>query len=228
MPTETLPPAKRKQLIFRLAVVLVVAAAVGLFLLKDLNFLDLLGRAIQFIAKIGPWPFFIAMALLPSVGAPTLAFALTAGRAFSDRMSMTEVVLAGTAAMTFNMALSYWLARWALRPWLQRLLTRLGYKLPEVSGADVMDLMIVLRVTPGIPYCVQNYLLGLAEAPVGRYFFVSCLFVWPNNALFLVFGEALLSGKGKMILGSIALLVVVAAAMHFLRRHYGSKRAAAA
>ena len=46
---------------------------------------------------------------------------------------------AGIAAITFNLIVTYWLARRWLRPVLSRLVARLGHRLPEVEGGDAED-----------------------------------------------------------------------------------------
>ncbi len=112
-----------------------------------------------------------------------------------------------------------------MRPWLIRLVVRLGYKVPQVEPADMTDLIVVLRVTPGVPFVVQNYLLGLADAPIGKYFAISCAAAWANNTALIVFGDALLNGKGKLILIAVGLLVALAAAAHLARRHYAGRAA---
>jgi len=123
-----------------------------------------------------------------------------------------------------NMALTYWLARFVFRKWLAQLLGKLGYKLPKVDRADMTDLIIILRTTTGIPACVQNYTLGLVDAPVGQYFLVSCLCAIPGNAAYIIFGEALLHGRGGTVLLAFSLIVALAAATQLLRRHYGNKK----
>jgi uncharacterized membrane protein YdjX (TVP38/TMEM64 family) len=85
-----------------------------------------------------------------------------------------------------------------------------------------------LRVTPGFPFCIQNYLLGLVNAPFARYFLISCLTIIPNNAAFIIFGDALLHGKGRAIATGLCLIIALVAATHFLRRHYGRRKLAAA
>ena len=92
-----------------------------------------------------------AMALLPALGFPVLAFGLTAGPAFSARLGMGTVVALALTAVTVNFLLTYALARRALRPLLQKLMNRFGYKLPEVEAGDAGDLVLILRLTPGIP-----------------------------------------------------------------------------
>ena len=132
----------------------------------------------------------------------------------------------GIAAITFNLTVTYWLARRWLRPLLTRLVARLGYKLPEVESGDATDLIILLRVTPGPPFFVQNYLLGLAEVPFGRYLVISCAVQWSFNVAFMLFGDALSQGRGKMAVIAIGLLAALVVGTHLVRRHLGQNRAA--
>jgi hypothetical protein len=93
-------------------------------------------------------------------------FALSAGPLFGEKLGTPAILLLGLAAITFNLIVAYWLARRWLRPPLARLVARLGYTLPAVERGDATDLIVLLRVTPGPPFFVQNYLLGLAEVPL--------------------------------------------------------------
>ena len=181
-------------------------------------------RGIAALRSAGPWPFFLGLAFLPALGMPAIFFTLTAGPAFAGQLGTGAVVAAALAAMTANLILTYCLARWILRPWLARLLERLGYRLPELDSGDVTDLIVVLRVVPGVPYFAQNYLLGLADAPVVRYLLISCAVVWTYTAGIIVFGDALLHGKAARAMGAVAVLAVLMAAAHFARRHYHGRR----
>ena len=172
----------------------------------------------------GPLVFFLSMALLPAVGAPQMAFTLTAGPLFGAQLGMGLVVLFALLAMFFNMVLSYWMASRVLRPVLEALLRRLGYKIPQVKKGDETGLIVLLRVTPGIPFPVQNYLLGLARASFGRYLLISFLIQGPLNAAFVVFGDALLHGKGQMAFYGISAIVVLLVGTHLLRKHYTRKK----
>jgi uncharacterized membrane protein YdjX (TVP38/TMEM64 family) len=171
--------------------------------------------------------FFLAMALLPALGVPVLTFTLTAGPIFAPQMGTVPVVAAALAAVTINMILTYCLARWALRPWVAGLLARLGHHLPELDAADTTDLIVVLRVVPGVPFFVQNYLLGLADAPLARYLAISCVVIWGYTAGIIVFGNALLEGRGALATGAAGVLIALGAGAHFVRHHYRGKRPAA-
>jgi uncharacterized membrane protein YdjX (TVP38/TMEM64 family) len=121
---------------------------------------------------------------------------------------------------------TYALARRALRPFFESMMKRLGYKIPEVDEGDLTGLTILMRVTPGIPFFVQNYLLGIAGVPVGKYLAISCPVTWIYGTGFVLFGDALLHGKGKMIFIAVGLLLAGAVITHMLRRRYAKKKAA--
>lgn len=218
---------RQKKLLLLVGAGLAALAIVGLLIFRGVDVPGQLNRGFVLLGAGGPWVFFAAMALLPGAGVPMSIFTLTAGRLFEERMGMTSVVIAGIAAATVNIVITYWLARWALRPGLTRLLGRLGYALPKFDSADQTDLIVVLRVTPGIPLFVQNYLLGLADAPIGRYLVISCAVQWGYTAGFIMFGDALFKGKGRLACAAVGLLVASIALTHFVRRHQAGRKAAA-
>ncbi len=222
------PPAPRKKLPWlKLGAVAFVLAVIGLLVLRGLDVRGLLARGIAAIQAAGPFAFFTAMAILPGIGAPVSAFNLAAGPSFSDRLGTPLTVVCALVAVTINLVVTYALARRALRPFLQKWITRAGYKMPEVEAGDAVSLVAILRLTPGIPFFIQNYLSGLAEVPFGKYIVVSLLIAWPSNAAMVIFGDALLHGRGKMAVLAISLLVVIAAVTHVVRRHLDRRRIAA-
>lgn len=184
-------------------------------------------RGLDVLRQAGPLAFFAAMAVVPALPIPTTAFTLTAGSAFGGQLGLPLVVVLSIAAVSFNLGFTYVLARWLLRPWLEKLMKRLGYRLPEMEAGDLIDLTIVVRVTPGTPFFIQNYLLGLANVPLGKYLLISCVVQAIYTPAFVLFGDALLHGKGKMGLVAVSLLVIAVVATHWARKHYGKKKQAA-
>jgi uncharacterized membrane protein YdjX (TVP38/TMEM64 family) len=224
MTTES-TQSKRKLLLLAGAGLL-CAGVLALAVMRGVDLRGLVQQGLDLITAAGPVAFFGGMALLPLFGAPLLAFVLTAGPAFGPRYGMPAVVGLSLLAVTFNMMVAYFLARRGMRPFLSSLVMRLGYRMPEMQGGDATDLLIIMRVTPGVPFCVQNYMAGLANVPLRPYIIVSCIAVWANNTAFVLFGDALLHGKGKMVLISIGCLAALVAATHMVRRHYAARKAA--
>lgn len=217
-------PAKKKLPWLKLGIVAIVLAVGAVAVLRGVDVKAGSERAMTFVRAQGPVTFFVALAVLPAVGAPASPFTLTAGSAFGQQLGIGWVVVLTVAAITFNMALTYALARWVLRKWLERWLQRFGYKLPKLETGDLTDLTILLRVTPGTPFPVQNYLLGVAGVPFGRYILVSTVVMGIYTAALVLFGDALLHGKGKLAALAIILLVIAAVAAHWARNHYGKKK----
>jgi uncharacterized membrane protein YdjX (TVP38/TMEM64 family) len=79
-------------------------------------------------------------------------------------------------------------------------------------------------VTPGTPFFIQNYLLGLAGVPFGKYVIVSCIVTWIYTAAFVLFGDALLQGKGKMAFIAGGLFVAAVVLTQWLRKRYAKKK----
>ncbi len=221
---ESASPSNRA-LLLKLGVVLVALAVGALLVARGYDVKGLIQQTLAWVRGAGPTIFFFAQALLPAFGAPQTAFSLTAGSLFAAQLGMPTVVLLSLLALTVNMALSYWLAGYVLRPVLEKILVRFGYKLPSVGSGNALDLIILLRVTPGVPFPVQNYLLGLAHVPFGKYLLVSLLIQGPLNTAFVLFGDALLHGKGQVALISLLLVLALMAGTQLLRKHYAKKRA---
>lgn len=217
-------PRPNRALLIKLAVAAVVVGGGALLLVRGYNVKGLVQQGLELIRSAGAVTFFLAMALLPAVGVPLSFFSLTAGSVFGPQLGLPLVMVLSLAAIALNMALSYGLASRAFRPALEYLVKRLGYRLPQVDSGDVTDLIVLLRVTPGVPFPVQNYLLGLSGVPFVRYLIVSCLIQLPLNGAVIFFGEALLQGKGKVALVSLLLLLALMTATHMVRKHYGAKK----
>lgn len=219
MPSNAAPGKKLSPLANAVLLVIVLTAGVTLVVYGS-SVRSALEQGLALVRTAGPGVFFPAMAVLPAVGVPVLTFLLVAGPVFGERLGMGLVLALSLGAITLNIILSYFVAKYALHSLLERMLRRFGYELPKVEKGDATDLAIIVRVTPGIPFFVQNYLLGLAGVPFLRYLMISCLFSWSYAVGFVLFGDALLQGKGKIAMIAISLLIAATAATHLARKHY--------
>ena len=215
---------KKKLPVLKLAAGVIVAAVTAVVVLRGVDVRGAIDQGLEVIRGAGAAVFFTAMALLPAVGVPASVFTLTAGPVFGPKLGMPLVVVLSVAAMMFNIVMSYFLARRALRPVLEKLIQRLGYKLPDVPKEDMLDLTIIVRVTPGSPFPVQNYLLGLARVPFGMYVAVAFVVQAIYTPAFVLFGDALLQGKGRMAMVAGSLLVVAVVVTHWVRKRVTKKK----
>lgn len=213
------PEVNKRVIIYAGAAILVMLIGAGLWAARRHDVHAVFGQGMEVLRSAGPGFFFAAMVLLPAAGAPVSLFSITAGSLFGDWLGMPLVALLCALAIIANVSLSYLLARGILRSLLQRLISRLGYPLPAIGSADI-DVIVLLRVTPGVPFFVQNYLLGVAAVPFKRYLLVSCLVALPINAAFLLFGAGVFEGDSKSTLTGLLILVAAVAAIRLVRKLY--------
>lgn len=219
------PLRPTKGLIVKLGILAVVAGAAGVLVLSGFDWRSGIETGLAWVREAGPWVFFGAMAVLPAMGFPLSPFTLGAAPAFSSALGLPVVIAAACAAIFVNVMITYSLARWLLRPWLEKLVVRLGYRMPEVGPGNYWDVSVLLRVTPGPPFFLQSCLLGLGQVPVGIYLVVSLAVAWSYAVAFIIFGDALLHGRGRMLIGAASLFVALAVAAQLVRKHLARKKA---
>lgn len=209
-----------------LVAVLLAGAGAGLWWLKihDFNVRLAIEAGVTLLRDAGPVVFFSAMAVLPALGCPLSIFTLTAGTAFAARLGLPLVLACCGLAIAVNMALTYWLAAVGLRPWLEQLIARTKYRVPELDEADHSELTLIVRITPGPPFFVQSYLLGLARVRFLTYLWVSWAVVMPMSVGLVIFGDAILHGKASLAVFGLSAILGLSLIVHFVRRHYGKKR----
>jgi uncharacterized membrane protein YdjX (TVP38/TMEM64 family) len=210
--------AQRRLPVVKLAVAGLLLGAGAVLLLRGVKVGELLDHGLDLVRGGGPVLFFAAEALLPALGAPLAAFNLVAGEAFAPQMTMGGVIAAAMVAIAINLALTYWLARHAFRPFLTKLVARYGYAVPRVTSANALTISLVVRLTPGPPFFLQGYLLGLAEVPFRLYMIVSWLAVLPWAIAFIVLGKAAREGSFGKIVTAVGLIVVAVVAVQLIRR----------
>lgn len=196
-------------------------AAVG-FVFKDrVSVAELshaMQRGIEVCRDAGPLVFFSAMALLPACGFPLAPFLLSAGPAFAPRLGLTGVVLCALLAVAANLALSYAIAARLLRPLITRVVTHFGYRLPVVTGDSAFFTTVALRLVPGPPFFLQNYLLGLARIPFGLYMFVSFSAIASYLIATIILADALVRKDPWAIAAAAGIFFVTGGLLHQFRR----------
>jgi uncharacterized membrane protein YdjX (TVP38/TMEM64 family) len=217
-PDETQP--KKKLPVLKLAVAAVVLAAGAFAILRGMNLSQAADQGVALMRSVGPWAYFAALMVLPAVGAPLSAFTLTAVEIFGPQMTLPGVIAATLAAIAVNLALTYWLSRYALRPILSRLVGRYGYAVPRVTGANALSIALAVRMTPGPPFFIQGYLLGLAEVPFRLFMVVSWLCTLPYALGALLLGKGIFNGNFKLVLYGVGVIVAAVAIVHAVRGRY--------
>jgi uncharacterized membrane protein YdjX (TVP38/TMEM64 family) len=179
---------------------------------------ELMTTVIAGLRDAGAPLFFTAMALLPAVGFPILPFTLAAGPVFGPTLGVGGVIACSVLAVAVNVTLTYVLASTLLRSLLEKLMARLGYRLPDPRRDNAWGFIAFVRLAPGLPFCVQSYLLGLMRLRFGPYFVVSTLVPAAYITGTVLAGDALVQGDKQRALGAAAVVALVAVTVFLIRR----------
>lgn len=192
------------------------------------NLRELLQACLDWVRAQGAGVFFAAMALLPLAAFPLAPFVLSAGPVFAPTMGAGLVIACGIGALAVNVSLSYWFGAYGLRPWLERLIVWLGYSVPVLPKNRALEAILLLRVVPGVPFFLQNYLLGLARVPFALYLPLSVAMPAIHLTVAVLAGDALMKGDRTGLFVALGLFLVVCAGLHLLRKGLKAKRDAQA
>ena len=155
--------------------------------------------------RAGPLPFFVALAILPSIGFPTTPFYLMAGVTFGTGMGLIGSAL----SLLINLVLSYWIAHSGLRPLLEKLLAHTRYDLPTIKPGRELLFTLLVKLMPGVPTFAKNYLIVLSGIPFPIYFAISFTVTFAYGAAFIVLGDSLYDhnlAQGSWALSVLAVL----------------------
>jgi uncharacterized membrane protein YdjX (TVP38/TMEM64 family) len=209
-----------------LAVVLAVLAAVLVGVVLTTGLAEAADAAVLNLRSAGPVVFFAAMAVLPAVGFPLMAFTLAAGPVFGPTLGAGWVIVWSLAAVVANLLLTYWLANWAVRPLVGRLLTYFEYRLPDRTTDSPWQVAAIVRLTFGPPFWVQSYLLGLIRVPLVPYLVVSTSVMAGYIVALVCGGDAIAHGNGRLAFAAVGILVVFVLALHLWRRRTARRQPA--
>ena len=215
----------KKQRILAVALLAVVVGVIALIFTSGL--MDVIAVVVLGLREAGPLIFFLAMALLPAFGFPLLAFTLAAGPVFGPTLGPAWVVVWSIAAVVANLLLTYWLAHRALRPFLGWLLKYFGIPLPKNPGTGAWQITWIVRLTPGPPFWVQSYLLGLIRVPLRPYLVVSVAIMTGYIVALVYGGTALAEGNWRLAFVAGGLLVAMIAVRQLVRQRTTRRQTAA-
>lgn len=158
------------------------------------------------------WLYFTATGLLPLVGVPMISFYLLSASLYAPHIAILGTVY----AIVLNLLVSYAIGRFGRR-WVSALIARTGRKIPQVSPKHHVWMTAAIRVTPGAPLMVQNYLLVLAGVPLSVFVLVSLPLEMLIAAGYVLLGRSVFTGNWKLLLVGAAVVVVAVLVFRFLR-----------
>ncbi|MFP4157092.1 MAG: hypothetical protein ACLFU4_05680 [Opitutales bacterium] len=164
-----------------------------------------------------PWALLLALATLPGLGFPVSPLLILAGITIAPRYGMATACLLGILAQSVCTTWTFLLASGPLRAVITRYV-RKRRELPVLTEANKIRIGLILRITPGIPYALQNVALGILGMRIGPYLAVSIPITALWSTGFIVTGGALFEGRAGLAISGVLLLLVLIAATKMLTR----------
>lgn len=211
----------------RIAIAIGLAGLLGLAAL--FAFLDLeTARSGAFAAwsqlKSAPAPVYfavVAVALFTPVPASFLF--ITAGPLYGIVPSLLWI--APTLALN-TLGVHVIASSW-LRPPLERFVARRDFTIPRLeTRADQRLFITLIRITPGIPYFVQSWLIGLAGVERVPFIVITVLVQMVYATGFVVLGYSAFEGELALAIGAGVLLVFISVGARLIHRRFRAARAA--
>jgi uncharacterized membrane protein YdjX (TVP38/TMEM64 family) len=156
-----------------------------------------------------PLWLFLALVILPGLPVPTSALLFLAGVVWREQP--LQACLIAALALLMNLAWTYWLAAGFGRRTLDRLAAWCGFQIPELKETNRLRVVLALKLTPGIPMFVQNYLCGFLRVPFRLYLLVSLTSNGLIGTGFVLAGVGL--GDGKLVPALAGLFLVILGAL---------------
>ena len=172
-------------------------------------------KQIETFLEHHPAYLFWAIVFLPGLPIPTSALLFTAGVVWREHPVMASLLC--LLAMALNLAWTYWLAAGPARRIVEKLLAATSFRIPDLPRGDHLKLILILKLTPGIPFFVQNYLCGFLRAPFLLYLPISILCNGIIGTGVVLSGVGLADGKLMPALTGISLIVVGVVFTHLVR-----------
>lgn len=184
------------------------------------------GMAFAKLKEVAEWaagknPVFyvLALALLPYAGVPSSFLYLAAGAAYGPAQG-TFLSLCGLA---LNLPLGYLVGKYWLRAPIARMLEKRGHHLLEVPPGEFTRLIVLMRVIPGPPLVIQNFLLAMAGTPFLLYYLISLPLTLFFAAGILLTSGALLQGNMKLVVAGVSLVIAVTLLAHIVKTMHQAK-----
>lgn len=206
-----------------LFLIIFLTSVFGFLIFKEslLEIINSLNRYSQKWSHMNPLFLILGITLLPLVAMPISALYIIGAAVYGVTLGLVY----GGIGAALNIGLAYWIARTALRKSILRWVTRRGHSPPTIPAEEYNYTIILVRIMPGTPLFLQNYLLALAGIPFLRYWMLSWIFQMFYVAVFVITGGALFESRFGLafigICGIIALMIII----HFMRRYYEKKNA---
>ncbi|MEM1222738.1 MAG: VTT domain-containing protein [Verrucomicrobiota bacterium] len=154
-----------------------------------------------------PWALILAVATLPGIGFPASPILVLFGVVLGPRYGIINASILAVAALGFCSTWSYVLSAGPLRGVLKKFIFK-KRELPALTKENAYRIGFILRITPGIPYALQNVSLGVIGLDFKTFLIVSLPIQSLYAVGFVVTGGAIFQGQTGLAITGFLLLVV--------------------
>jgi len=165
-----------------------------------------------------PLLLYACLAILPAFLVPQTPFLILAGMVFTESLGEGFGAAAAASAVGLNILWSYFLTVGPLHSLAQKILSQFGYAVPKIPAEDHLKFSFLVRVTPVLPLCVQNYVLGLLKVPLHLYLLASWSTQVPLAFAVALTAGAILEGSFVYILVAVAVLLLLVIGLKWVRK----------
>ncbi len=158
-----------------------------------------------------------AIAVAPTFGFPISVLLVAAGYAVLPTFGTVPGLGLILSAVSLNILGTYLLAR-QFSVFFRGLLEARGYRLPVLQEGMGLRLTLLVRIVPGVPLFVQNYLLGVIGVPIRAYLLGSFPPQWIISTLIAVGGGAALVGGWRVLVLAMVGLGLISLVLWWLGR----------
>jgi uncharacterized membrane protein YdjX (TVP38/TMEM64 family) len=184
------------------AVAILIAAVLAWMFVPAAEWIDSLGQTVAGLGAAAPVLYVILYILGTIVLAPSPVMSIAAGVAFGW-WGLPLCVLAATAGATASFLLSRYFFDDTLEDWLTE---RPAFNaVRRAVDEESWRILLLLRLSPAVPFGLLNYLLGLTKTPLGTYVITTALGILPGSFVDIYIGVI---GKEAGSTAQLSLLVV--------------------
>lgn len=160
-----------------------------------------------------PWLIFAALLVLPGVGCPGSVLLVLAGAVWGPTPASCGLAL---LAIGLNIVWTHVLAAGPGRAIILRVLGERWKRWEGMGGTNRLQLAVMLRMTPGMPLFVQNYVLGLLQVPLLHSLAVALPITGLYVCGFVLTGGAIFEGRVGLAVSGLGLVVAAAVVVRLI------------
>jgi uncharacterized membrane protein YdjX (TVP38/TMEM64 family) len=171
------------------------------------------------MAQQNPLWLFAAIAILPGFGFPSSPLFILAGIVWGTTVEGCAIAC---SALILNLAWTHQMAAHPGHKILTRWFGEKAEKWGQFGKERPLKMTTLVRITPGIPLCVQNYTLGVMRVPFVPYILLSSILTSIFACGLVVAGGAFLNGNLTYALAGVAAIIALNMIFKSLRHRIGS------